>query len=81
MQLRPIANDETKESDQPAKAPLSELMRRKVLKERKIFFWGEVEDGRVVIRKDSCPWDDAVDDITDRELKYLVCCYGDFFIS
>ena len=44
MQMRPIANEEANETEQPAKAPLSEMMRRKFLKERKIFFWGEVED-------------------------------------
>jgi hypothetical protein len=41
--------------------------------------WGEVKDGTVIIRKDTCGWDAALEDIDDRELKYLVCCYGDFF--
>ncbi|MHA2425860.1 MAG: L-2-amino-thiazoline-4-carboxylic acid hydrolase [Candidatus Thorarchaeota archaeon] len=41
--------------------------------------WGEVENGTLVIRKDSCLWDEALPEIEDRELKYLVCCYGDFF--
>jgi len=44
MHLSPIANEESKDNDQPAKAPLSEMMKRKFLKERKIFFWGEVDD-------------------------------------
>ncbi len=39
---------------------------------------GEVEDGKLVIRKECCYWDEALDDLVDRELKYLVCCYGDF---
>lgn len=39
---------------------------------------GEVEDGKLIIRKECCYWDEALDDLTDRELKYLVCCYGDF---
>lgn len=39
---------------------------------------GEVEDGKLIIRKECCYWDDALDDVTDRELKYLVCCHGDF---
>jgi hypothetical protein len=39
---------------------------------------GEVEDGRLISRKDSCHWDVALEDLSDRELKYLVCCYGDF---
>jgi ATP-dependent Clp protease protease subunit len=44
MQFRPTANDETDKSDSPQKLPLSEMMRRKFLEERKIFFWGEVND-------------------------------------
>lgn len=44
MQFRPTANDETEKSDSPQKLPLSEMMRRKFLEERKIFFWGEVND-------------------------------------
>jgi len=43
MQLRPYANDESNEAN-PPKMPLSEMMRRKFLEERKIFFWGEVND-------------------------------------
>ncbi len=39
---------------------------------------GEVEDGKMIIRKDYCYWDVALKDLTDRELKYLVCCFGDF---
>ncbi len=39
---------------------------------------GEVEDGKLITRKDSCHWDVALEDLSDRELKYLTCCYGDF---
>lgn len=39
---------------------------------------GEVKDGKLIIRKDYCDWDVALEDLTDRELKYLVCCHGDF---
>jgi hypothetical protein len=39
---------------------------------------GEVEDGKLIIRKDCCYWADALEDLSDSELKYLVCCYGDF---
>lgn len=38
------ANDDQNDTDQPSKLPLTEMMRRKFLKERKIFFWGEVND-------------------------------------
>jgi ATP-dependent Clp protease protease subunit len=44
MQFRPLANEDANESDKPNKLPLSEMMRRKFLEERKIFFWGEVSD-------------------------------------
>jgi ATP-dependent Clp protease protease subunit len=45
MQMRPIANDdESSEKDFSQKFPFSEVMRRNLIKERKIFFWGEVND-------------------------------------
>jgi ATP-dependent Clp protease protease subunit len=44
MQFRFKATDESTEGDASHKLPLSEMMRRKFLKERKIFFWGEVDD-------------------------------------
>ncbi len=39
---------------------------------------GEVEAGKLITRKDSCHWDVALHDLDDRELKYYVCCFGDF---
>lgn len=44
MRNLPMANDENTEKDEVRKLPLAEMMRRKFLKERKIFFWGEVDD-------------------------------------
>ncbi|MGC9450619.1 MAG: ClpP family protease [Oceanipulchritudo sp.] len=44
MQVFPQANDENSDAEESRKLPLSEMMRRKFLKERKIFFWGEVND-------------------------------------
>lgn len=44
MQLIPSAKDAQKDSADDSKQPLREMMRRKFLKERKIFFWGEVDD-------------------------------------
>lgn len=38
----------------------------------------EVRDGKVLIRKDSCLWAEAMSDYPDSELKFLVCCYGDY---
>lgn len=39
---------------------------------------GEVEGGKLIWRRDCCHLDAALADLTDRELKYLVCCFGDF---
>ncbi|MHA2374237.1 MAG: L-2-amino-thiazoline-4-carboxylic acid hydrolase, partial [Candidatus Thorarchaeota archaeon] len=38
----------------------------------------EVKDGKLYLRKDTCLWNDAIEDLEDQELKYVVCCYGDF---
>ena len=38
----------------------------------------EVKDGKLFLRKDTCLWNDALEDLEDRELKYYVCCYGDY---
>jgi hypothetical protein len=38
----------------------------------------EVKDGKLYLRKDTCLWADAIEDLEDQELKYYVCCYGDF---
>ena len=39
---------------------------------------GEVENGKVLVRKDTCLWADAMLEYPDSELKFLVCCYGDY---
>lgn len=44
MQVIPTANRSQADKDPENKQPLREMMRRKFLKERKIFFWGEVDD-------------------------------------
>ncbi|NPE08971.1 MAG: hypothetical protein GNW80_11875 [Asgard group archaeon] len=38
----------------------------------------EVENGKFYFRKDNCLWAEALTDLPDNELKYMVCCYGDF---
>lgn len=38
----------------------------------------DVEDGRYVIRNDNCLWIEALDDLEDKELIYVICCHGDF---
>ena len=44
MHTRPTFNDDSNDNENSSKQPLSEMMRRKFLEERKIFFWGEVND-------------------------------------
>lgn len=44
MQSLPIFNDDERDDAPSKKPPLTEMMRRKFLEERKIFFWGPVED-------------------------------------
>jgi len=44
MTIPRMAHEDVSDDALPAKLPLAELMRRKFLEERKIFFWGEVED-------------------------------------
>ncbi|MFX0066177.1 MAG: L-2-amino-thiazoline-4-carboxylic acid hydrolase [Candidatus Hermodarchaeota archaeon] len=38
----------------------------------------EVKDGKFFFRKDNCLWAEVLMDLPDNELKYLICCYGDF---
>ena len=38
----------------------------------------EVENGKFFFRKDNCPWAEVLVDLPDKEIKYIVCCYGDF---
>jgi ATP-dependent Clp protease protease subunit len=61
MQFRPTANDETDKDDSPKKLPLSEMMRRKFLEERKIFFWGEVNDKSARVATEELLYLEAVD--------------------
>jgi hypothetical protein len=39
---------------------------------------GMIGDGKYAYRNDNCLWIDAIDDLPDSELKYYVCCYGDY---
>jgi len=37
-----------------------------------------LNEGKYAYRNDNCTWVDALKAIPDTELKYLVCCYGDY---
>lgn len=42
--MHEFVNEDTEDQPKSNKLPLTEMMRRRFLKERKIFFWGEVND-------------------------------------
>ncbi|MFX0061680.1 MAG: L-2-amino-thiazoline-4-carboxylic acid hydrolase [Candidatus Hermodarchaeota archaeon] len=37
-----------------------------------------LNEGKYAYRNDNCTWVDALKELPDVELKYLVCCYGDY---
>ena len=37
-----------------------------------------IADGKFAYRNDNCLWVEALEDLEDSELKYYVCCYGDY---
>jgi hypothetical protein len=39
---------------------------------------GMIADGKYAWRNDNCLWVDSLDDLPDSEIKYYVCCYGDY---
>ncbi|MCK5266519.1 MAG: L-2-amino-thiazoline-4-carboxylic acid hydrolase [Candidatus Thorarchaeota archaeon] len=39
---------------------------------------GMIDDGKYAYRNDNCLWINAIEDLPDSELKYYVCCYGDY---
>ena len=42
---------------------------------------GDIEDGKLIVRKDSCTWYHAIKDLEDRELIYYAICYGDIPVT
>jgi hypothetical protein len=39
---------------------------------------GMIAKGKYAFRNDNCYWVEALDDLPDSELKYYICCYGDY---
>jgi len=39
---------------------------------------GMIADGKFAYRNDNCLWVESLDDLPDSEIKYYVCCYGDY---
>ena len=42
---------------------------------------GYTNEGKYVYRNDNCLWVDALQDLPDKEIKYYICCYGDYQIA
>ncbi len=40
--------------------------------------YGLINEGKYFYRNNNCTWADALQDFPDTELKYLICCYGDY---
>ena len=43
-----------------------------------VIVYGIIADGKFAYKNENCPWVDAMEELPDREFKYLVCCYGDY---
>jgi hypothetical protein len=41
-------------------------------------YYGLIDDGKYFYMNNNCTWVDALADFPDKELVYLVCCYGDY---
>jgi hypothetical protein len=41
-------------------------------------FISDVNEGKIILRKDTCLWNDAISNLDDQEFKYYICCYGDY---
>ena len=39
---------------------------------------GLLSEAKYVFRNDNCLWIDVLEDLPDKELKYSICCYGDY---
>lgn len=39
---------------------------------------GVIAPGKYAYKNENCPWVDAMEELPDKELNYLVCCYGDY---
>jgi hypothetical protein len=43
-----------------------------------IMIHGLLPDGKYFYRNDNCLWIEAMQELLDNELKYYICCYGDY---
>ena len=40
--------------------------------------YGMISEAKMFFRNENCLWVDVLTDLPDKELKYFVCCYGDY---
>ncbi len=43
-----------------------------------VIIYGMLSKSKLAFRNDNCLWIDVLQDLPDKELKYYVCCYGDY---
>lgn len=40
--------------------------------------YGMISKGKLLFRNENCLWIDVLKDLPDKEIKYCICCYGDY---
>ncbi|NHJ86855.1 MAG: hypothetical protein FK734_15440 [Asgard group archaeon] len=43
-----------------------------------VIVFGVIGDGKYAYKNLCCSWIDVLEDLPDKEIKYLICCYGDY---
>lgn len=43
-----------------------------------IMIYGMISEGKMFFRNENCLWIDVLKDLLDNEIKYHICCYGDY---
>ncbi|MCW4050480.1 MAG: L-2-amino-thiazoline-4-carboxylic acid hydrolase [Candidatus Bathyarchaeota archaeon] len=61
---------------------VEEILERRIGGNRRDSEWvlvhGIIADGKYAYKNENCTWVDAMKELPDKELKYYVCCYGDY---
>ncbi|MFW9977431.1 MAG: L-2-amino-thiazoline-4-carboxylic acid hydrolase [Candidatus Thorarchaeota archaeon] len=67
---------------EPPFVDLETLLQERMTPEEEPSDWvvikGMIADGKYAYRNDNCLWVDSLEDLPDSEIKYYVCCYGDY---
>jgi hypothetical protein len=43
-----------------------------------VMIYGMISKGKLFFRNENCLWIDVLKDLPDNEIKYCICCYGDY---